>query len=181
MYRKIPPIKKPKYRSAHGGEQGPRLLSSVSPEEHGVKVGRGVPRTAVCRARPQVQPRARVHAACLRWCWTRRCPPLLWVPLGALARDPGCRNLSGGHGRKGGVRCSPGSQAGSPWAPILWPSTHPQLSTGGRSSSRQGTPDGCEFEGLGRAGGGVLPRSEGPLTLGHRLSEKSGRCRAGSR
>lgn len=90
----------------------PALVIGVS-EEHGAKVGGGVPGTAVCGARPQVPPRARVHAACLWRCRTRRFPlwALLWVPLGALARDPSCRHLSGGRGGKGGGQCSPGGQA----------------------------------------------------------------------
>lgn len=73
----------------------------------------------MCRARPQIQPRARVHAACLRWCWTRRCPPLLWVPLGAFGPGPWLQELVGGSWQEGRCAVFPGIAG---WLPM---GTHP--------------------------------------------------------
>lgn len=47
----------------------------------------------------------------------------------------------------------------------------------GQEQQQTGDSNGGEFEGLGQVGGGVLPRSEGPPSLGRCLREKSGRHR----
>lgn len=117
-----------------GGEAGdPALVSGVSGGARGG--GRsGVPRRAVCRARPQVRRWAHVHAACLQ-AGTSPAPAVgsAWRP----GPGPWLQELVGGSWREGRWVVSPWIAGWLPAGAHAVAVDAP--SPGGRSSSRPGS------------------------------------------